>query len=83
MYKQYIDHLEHEHEIHIKVSNKSFASPEDFKCFQTSESRDVNYSLQSGTKTKSSKILYYNCNRSDTKGTLLINLSLIYTYTYP
>ncbi|CAH0545957.1 unnamed protein product, partial [Brassicogethes aeneus] len=67
-YNDYISHLKETHNVQVEEKLYHFVKKEDFEVWRSSEEKEVNYALQCTNVEKSRTRIYYNCNRSDSRG---------------
>lgn len=64
-----IDHLKIVHNVNIKVFVLNFRNIDEFETWRCLENREVDYACHRRNKgANGDEYIYYNCNRSDSKG---------------
>lgn len=63
-----IKHLTESHNETIKQEILKFANNEEFETWRSLQDRNIDYVLQTTVQKKDAKIIYYNCNRSNSYG---------------
>lgn len=68
-------HITNVHNVNIKESVLCFRSLEEFEDWRMLDNREVNYACHRRKKNqKGDEYIYYNCNRSDSKGDTCLTL---------
>ncbi|XP_050301058.1 uncharacterized protein LOC126739419 isoform X2 [Anthonomus grandis grandis] len=68
-YDSLIRHFHSIHNIHIKESVLNFRNLAEFEIWRSAENREVDYAVHRRKKcANGEEFIYYNCNRSDSKG---------------
>ncbi|XP_044746710.1 uncharacterized protein LOC123308201 [Coccinella septempunctata] len=65
---QLVDHIEKIHFLTIIRSTLYFGNKEEFEAWRAVDNRNIDYAFQRGQKIKDDEYIYYNCNRSNTRG---------------